>query len=354
MNGLMSQSSIVVAFSQLPDPRKPRNQLYSLEDLISTSILATLCTCDDYYEISEWTEANIEWLQSVGVCLMGAPSHDTYERFFRHLDPAHFQECFVQWTNLLREKLQIGTIALDGKTLCNSRDGEARPLHMVSAYATENNLILGQLKTNGKGGELEGMLKLLEMLDIKGAVITSDAAGCHKIIAEKVIEKKGDYVLALKGNQEKLHAEAENFFNQARQVSPEEAECVYWSIEEKTRGRHEIREVWTTDKIDWLPQKDDWTGLRSIVCVKRTRMEEGDQQEELRYFISSLAENAEHQGQIIRKHWGIENQLHWQLDVTYREDLSRVRKGNGAENLSVLRRTTMNILKNDKKSKASL
>ena len=354
MHSLMSESSIMIAFSKLPDPRRPRNQIYSLEDLVSTSILATLCRCDNYHEISEWTEWNLDWLNSLGICLGGTPSHDTYERFFKYLDSKYFQECFAEWAQLLQTKLQITSISIDGKTLRNSRDGDTRPLHMVSAFAEEASLILGQLTTGGKGGELDGIMRLLEILDIKGAVVTTDAAGCHKVVAEKIVSKKGDYLLALKGNQKNLYAEVVNFLDQARAVAPDEAGYEYWCAEEKSKGGIEKREVWTCDQLDWLPQKSQWPGLRSISCVKRTVSKKDKIRQELRYFISSLAADAKYHGQIIRGHWGIENKLHWQLDVTYREDLSRVRKGNGAENLSVLRRATMHILKQDTKSKSSM
>ena len=349
----MSETSIMIAFSILPDPRQIRNQLYTLEDIICTSILATICTCNDYYEISEWVDASLDWLQSIGLCLEGAPSHDTYERFFRHLDSKKFQECFIEWTQLLRGNLGK-TIAIDGKTLCNSHDGDSAPLHIVSAFATDNSLVLGQTRTDGKGGELAGIQRLLEILDIKDAVVTIDAGGCHKVVAKKIVENGGDYLICLKGNQEKLHAEVENFFSQAAQIEPVESGCVYACVEERAKGRFEKREIWTTDDIDWVPQKDQWRGLCSIACVKRTTLNGEKKTEETRHFISSMKANAEHQGQIIRGHWGIENNLHWQLDVTYREDLARVRKGNGAENLSVLRRATLNILRSDTKSKTSL
>ncbi|PWU15358.1 MAG: hypothetical protein C5B45_02685 [Chlamydiae bacterium] len=160
MATLMSESSIVIAFSKLTDPRKSRNRLYTLEDIICTAILAPLCRCEDYDEISDWSEGNLGWLQSLGLCIEGAPSHDTYERFFRHLDSCEFQKCFLTWTELLPGKLR-GTIAIDGKILCNSRDVEKNPLHWVSAFATEHSLVLGQVKTMGKGGELAGMQKLI-------------------------------------------------------------------------------------------------------------------------------------------------------------------------------------------------
>jgi len=349
----MSESSIVIAFLKLTDPRKLRNRLYTLEDIICTAILGILCRCEDYDEISDWTEGNLDWLQSLGLCLEGAPSHDTYERFFRHLDSREFQKCFLTWTELLRGRLK-GTIAIDGKTLCNSCDDGKNPLHLVSAFATEHSLVLGQVKTVGKGGELAGMQQLLDILDLQGSVITIDAGGCHKVIMEKIIEKKGDYVVCLKGNQGKLHDEAGNYFLQAMAMAPEESGCAYWKTEETAHGRIETREIWASDDIDWLPQKGDWAGLHSLVCVKRTTLEKGITKQQIRYFISSLQAEAEHQGKIIRGHWGIENRVHWQLDVTFREDYSRVRKDHGAENLSVLRRSTINILRNDEGSKISL
>jgi len=343
----------MVAFARLPDPRCIRNRLYALQDILCTAIMATICACNDYDEISDWTEAHLEWIQSLGLCPEGAPSHDTYKRFFRHLDSRCFQECFIQWVQLLKGYMGKA-IAIDGKTLCNSKDDGDHALHLVSAFATESSLVLGQLKTNGKGGELGGIQKLLEILDLKGAVVTVDAAGCHKVVAQKVIENKGDYVLAVKGNQGSLHAELKNFFLQAIDVAPGESGCGYWSVEERTRGRVEKREVWTCSNLEWLPQLKDWAGLCSILAVKRTATKGEKVTIKTRYFISSLAAEAEHQGQIVRGHWGVENKLHWQLDVTFREDLSRVRKGNGAENLSVLRRSALNILRGDTESKKSL
>lgn len=346
-------SSIMTYFSVLPDSRKPRNQIYSLYDLISTAILATLCSVDDYYGISLWTEDNLEWLQSVGICENGAPSHDTYERFFKYLDPKAFESSFIKWTQSIAQSFG-GIIAIDGKTLCSSGSVETNPIHMVSAFAVENSLILGQLKCSGKGKEIETIQMLLNILDIKGATITIDAAGCQKVIVNQIREKKGDYLIALKGNQGSLHDEVTNFFEQALEIDPEKADCDYWCCEEKTRGRKEKREVWTTGNIEWIPMLEDWRDLRSIVCVRLTKIEKDKTTKEIRYYISSLLPNAERQGKGVRDHWGIENKVHWHLDVNYNEDKSRVRAGNGAENLSVLRRATLNVLKTDQKTKASI
>lgn len=350
---LIHSSSLMIYFSVLPDPRKPRNKFYSVFDLLSTTILATLCAADDYYSISLWTNTNLDWLQSVGICKKGAPSHDTYERFFKFLNPDAFRECFMRWTQTMA-RLFGEVIAIDGKTLCNSGDDSQDPIHMVSAFAAENSLVLGQLKCKNKGHELETIQRLLKILDIKGAVVTIDAAGCHKVIVEQIREQDGDYLIALKGNQGTLHSEVINYFDQALQVEPEDAGCDHWRNEETSRGRHEIREVWATEQLDWLPQKGDWRDLKSIVCVRLTKTVRGKTTQETRYYISSLKSDAKRLGKAIRSHWRVENNLHWHLDVTYREDLSRVRRGNGAENLSTVRRATLNLLKEDKETKVGM
>lgn len=349
----IQSSSLMIHFSVLPDPRKPRNQFYTVYDLVSTAILATLCSADDYYSISLWTVTHLDWLQSVGICKEGAPSHDTYERFFKFLNPDAFRECFMSWTQTMT-RLFGGVIAIDGKTLCNSGDDSQDPIHMVSAFAAENSLILGQLKCKNKGQELETIQRLLKILDIKGAIVTIDAAGCHKVVIEQIRDQGGDYLIALKGNQGNLHAEAINYFEQALLIMPEEAGCDYWRCEETSRGRHEIREVWAIGDLNWLPQKDHWRDLKSITRLHLRKEVRGKTTQETRYYISSLKADAEKLGKAARSHWSVENNLHWQLDVTYREDLSRVRKGNGAENLSVVRRATLNLLKEDKVTKVGM
>jgi predicted transposase YbfD/YdcC len=249
-----------------------------------------------------------------------------------------------------------GVIALDGKTLCNSSDTAegAKAIHIVSAFSAENDIVLGQLATEAKSNEITAFPLLIEMLDLKGAIVTIDAAGCQKEIAEKIRDKGGDYVLALKGNQGKLHDEAENFFKQALAVELQESGCDYYKSEEYSRGRLELREVWTIDDLEWLPQKEEWKDLRSLICLRSTRTQTGVTTVEMRYYISSLPSEAFKLAYAIRSHWGIENKLHWQLDVAYREDACKICKDHGAENFSVIRRATLNILKGDKKTKAGI
>lgn len=349
----LRETSIMLSFSVLPDPRNSRNQIYSLLDIITVTVLAVLCGADDWVEVSFWGEANESWLQERGLCVDGIPSHDTFSRFFRFVDPEAFERCFINWTQRIA-KVVGGVIALDGKTICNSGCGEEKAIHIVSAFSVENDLVLGQLATEAKSNEITTFPLLIELLDLKDAIVTIDAAGCQKEIAGKICEKGGDYVLALKRNQGNLHAEAENFFNQALQVTPEEAGCDHYVNEEKSRGRHEIREVWVTNELEWLPQREDWQGLKSFVCLRSTRIIKEKKTVEFRYYISSLSGDAWKIGRAIRSHWSVENKLHWQLDISYGEDDCKVRKDNGAENFSVIRRATLNLLKADKKTKAGI
>ena len=354
----IEESQLMNFFSVLPDPRKLRNQRYPVSDLISTAILAVLCGYEDWEDVSLWTHAQLPWLQSLGICLAGAPSHDTYNRFFRYLDPHVMQTCFIQWTQSLVGKIR-GVVAIDGKTLRGSREASSNldAIHMVSAFAAENELILGQLKTFGKGKELEGIKLILQLLDLEGTTVTIDAGGCHKEVAALIRHRQADYILGLKGNQGMLLAEAENFFTQVTAMEQaeweKECQCDYFVSEEKSRNRQEKREIWTTSNLEWLPQQGDWKDLKSICCVRSTRVLNQQSTTELRYYISSRESNAESLGKGIRSHWSIENKLHHVLDVAYEEDKCRMRKDHGAENLSVIRRAVQNMIKIDKTRKLS-
>ena len=349
----LNETSIMLSFSVLPDPRKNRNQVYSLFDIITVSILSVLCGADDWMEVSLWGESNLTWLQDRGLCLNGIPSHDTFTRFFRFVDAPSFEKCFINWTQRI-SKVVGGVIALDGKTICNSGCGDEKAIHLVSAFSAENNIVLGQIATEAKSNEITAFPSLIQLLDLNKAIVTIDAAGCQKDVASKILDQGGDYVLALKGNQGSLHAEVRNFFDQATLVQYEEADCDYYVNEEKSRGRIEKREVWVTECLDWLPQKEGWKDLTSIACLKSTRETKGKETVEYRYYISSLEADAWKIGHAIRSHWSVENKLHWQLDVSYGEDGCKIRKDNGAENFSVIRRVTLNLLKADKKTKAGI
>ena len=346
----IEESHFMQFFSVLPDPRKLRNQLYPISDIVSTAILSILCGYEDWEDVSLWAQENLTWLQPLGICIEGAPSHDTYNRFFRFLDPIVMEKSFIQWTQSLVGKIR-GIVAIDGKTLRGSGEvtSDLDAIHMVSAFAAENEIILGQLKTAGKGKELEGIKLILQLLDLEGTIVTIDAGGCHKEIAELIRSKKADYIFGLKGNQGTLLAETENFFTQVLSMSQEEwskeCQCDYFVTEERSRNRQEKREVWSTGDLEWLPQRTLWKDLRSITCVRSTRVINTQSSTELRYYISSKEAHAESLGKGIRSHWGVENKVHHVLDVAYEEDKCRVRKDHGAENLSVMRRATQNMLK---------
>ena len=348
-------NSIFEAFQDLPDPRKNRNRFYSLFDIVTISILGILCGADDWVAINLWASCNLSWLQECKICVNGVPSHDTLGRFFRYVSSEAFEKSFVCWTQRIAGAIK-GVIAIDGKTLKGSADiaRNGKAIHIVSAFAAENGLILGQLATDTKSNEITAIPILLKMLSIKGTTVTIDAAGCQKNIAKIIHDLGGDYILALKGNQGNLHAEAKNFFTQAFQVSPEEADCEYYETTEKSRGRLEKREIWSTSKLDWLPQVDEWDNLNTLICVKSTRKIKEKTSGEMRYYISSLIASAKEIGCAARSHWGVENRVHWQLDVSYGEDRSKVRKDNGPENLSVLKRCTLNLLKADTRTKAGI
>ncbi len=352
---LAADSPIFKIFGELDDPRSSRNQLYPLIDILAVALIGILCAGNDWVSIERWTKYNEAWFRSVGLCLNGVPSHDTLGRFFRLVDPKAFELCFRTWTQAIAEKIQ-GVIAIDGKTIRNSGDSfmELKPLHIVSAFAAENDIILGQLRTEAKSNEITAIPELLDTFGLKGCTVTIDAMGCQKGIAAKIVEKGGDYVLGLKGNHEFLRDEADNFFGQALEVSPEESGCTYSSSVEKNHGRIETREVWATDALEWLPMLKDWPSLRSLVCVKSTRKVKSIATTELRFYISSLPAQAERLGQVIRLHWAVENKLHWHLDVTFNEDKSKIRSQNGPENFSLLKRCVLNLIKADTTKKDSV
>ena len=352
---LAADAPLLQAFASLPDPRNSRNQIYPLIDIIAVAIIGILCSANDWVAVARWANAYQEWFQSVGLCHNGVPSHDTIGRFFRLVDPKAFEHCFALWMHTIVEKIQ-GVIAVDGKTICNSGDTftGAKPTHLVTAFSAENDIILGQLRTAEKSNEITAIPQLLQLFKLKGCIVTTDAMGCQTAIAEKIREQGGDYVLGLKGNQGTLHAEAVNFFEQALDVGAEEASCSYAKTIEKDHGRIEEREIWVTSDLEWLEGMGEWKGLQSLVCVQATRHEKGKTTCEKRYYISSLASTADRMGQIIRQHWSIENKLHWHLDVSFNEDKSKIRAGNGAENFSLLKRCVLNLVKTDTTEKASV
>jgi predicted transposase YbfD/YdcC len=343
-------ATIIVQFADLEDPRR-YNRWHLLHDIIVIAICAAVAGADDWVEVETFGQAKEDWLRGFLELPHGIPSHDTFGRVFAALDPEQFRECFIRWTQTASEKSQGEIVPIDGKKLRRSHDKTLgkNAIHMVSAWAAENNLVLGQIKVDDKSNEITAIPQLLDLLEISGCIITIDAMGCQREIAKKIRAKDADYVLALKGNQGTLFDDAQRLFDQARETDFENCDC--YRTEEQGHGRSEIRECWSLSDPDCLSSIQnlaDWQDLQTVIMVRSERCLGGKQSQETRYYISSLEGDAKQSLRAVRGHWGIENKLHWVLDIAFREDDSRIRKGNGAQNFAVLRHIALNLLKQEK------
>jgi predicted transposase YbfD/YdcC len=343
-----------VYFAELEDPRVDRTKLHRLLDIIAIALLGVLCGADAWTEIEAFGLAKEVWLRQFLDLPNGIPSHDTFGRVFAALDPVQFERSFERWVAALEVRTAGRLISLDGKTLRRSHNrtnGQA-PLHLVSAWAGANRLVLAQVAVDTKSNEITALPVLLEALDLRDSVVTIDAMGCQTDLAARIVAGGGDYVLALKGNQGDLHQGVQDAFALATTdgyagVTHDWAETV-----EKGHGRIETRRVTTISESDWLAHLNPegaWTGLRSMVQVYSRRDLQGQVSEEHRYYISSLPGDAERISAAVRGHWAIENSEHWVLDMAFREDESRVRRA--AQNLAVLRRLALNLLRQDRSTK---
>jgi predicted transposase YbfD/YdcC len=335
-------------FSLLPDPRAS-NARHRLVDLLVIALCGILCDADGWDDLEQFAQAKASWFASFMDLRHGVPSADTFRRVISRLDPDAFELAFMNWMRAVVEHSRGQLLAIDGKSIRRSFEqgwDKSGMAHLVSVFAAANGQTLGQLKTAGKGQELQAIAQLLGLMDLRGATVTIDAIGCQKTVARQIIDAGGDYVLAVKDNQPTLHrrirAEMDDMIrNRFKGVWHDRHEQV-----DAGHGRIETRRVWVTDDLGWLQQARHWPGLKSVVCVQAQRQVIGqDQSVERRYFISSLPADAEALAAAIRGHWGIENRLHHVLDVSFHEDDSRVRRGHGAENLSRLRRMALNLLR---------
>ncbi len=337
-------------FDGVTDPRVERTKLHSLRDIIGLTICAVVSGCNDWEEIQIYGERKQAFLKQFLSLPNGIPSHDTLNRVFSMLKPEELRNCFINWVQSIARLTDGRVVSIDGKRMCNSgTDGKKGFVHMVSAWCNSNGMVLGQKKTDEKSNEITAIPALLELLVLKGAIVTLDAMGCQTDIAARIVAREADYVLAVKENQAHLLDDIKEAFQQTPQASRS-------TTTEKSHGRIEKRTCKVIEDTQWICKQGQWKHLQSLVCIEseRTLLPTGVRQTEQRFYISSLSAEASRFNNIIRQHWTIENTLHWSLDVTFREDMSTKQAGNAAENFSLITKIALNLLKNNTMKKTSL
>ena len=361
----LAQASLIAHFCQVPDPRIERRKFHDLVEVLVIGICTLLCGGETFNDMEDFGDAKQEWFKTFLKLTNGIPSHDTFNRVFAAIDPQQFLECFLRWTQSVRQTVPQEIVAIDGKALRRASNKKQSVKYVVSAWAESNSLVLGQLKVADKSNEITAVPKLLRVLELSGCIVTIDAMGCQKKIAREIIEADADYVLALKGNHEKVHEEVKSFLDDAlaQQQAPRpatakvpSAAATLESFEavEKDHGRFEIRRYYQSAELDWFADRPKWEGLKSLGMVESVREVDGQTSVERRYFLSSLPLGVQTFARAVRSHWGVENKLHWVMDVCFREDQSRARAGYAAENLATLRRLALNLLKRDQTKKRGI
>ena len=341
---MTNTNSPIDFFSSISDPRVERTQKHSLDSILFISLCAVICGAEGWNEIEDYGNAKIDWFEKFLHLPNGIPSHDTFNRVISMLDPKELNDSFVAWTKSIAELTDGEVVAIDGKCMRGSSDdGTGTYTHLVSAWASANNLLLAQEKVAGKSNEITAIPRLLRILELKNCIVTIDAMGCQKEIAKTVIERGADYILALKGNQTEMLDRVSGSFTYIKPSSEH-------TMEGQAHGREETRTCSVITDLDNIIDKDRWVGLKSIVRIEsRVRdVKSGQIHKETRYYLSSLEADAQYINYSIRTHWSVENQLHWTLDVAFGDDASRKQKDNAAQNFSLLNRIGLNIIKNAK------
>ena len=354
--GVLANTSFLGHFSELPDPRLDRQKYHGLSDILFIAVCAVICGATSFVDMEDFGNAKIDWFSERLDLPNGIPSHDTFGRVFSLIDPDAFRNCFINWTQAISETVGGDIIAFDGKTLRHSFDTATgmSAIHVMNAWSNANDFCVGQMKVDGKSNEITAMPALMKLMDIKGSVVTTDALNCQKEIAEQIVDSGGDYVLALKGNHQLLYEDTKLFFEDATRDGFEVA-YGFRETDDWDHGRVEKRKYWSVgvDQLDFLRNKEEWKGLRSIACVKSTRRTREGESVEMRYFISSL-DNITRIARSIRHHWNVENKLHWVMDVDFEEDACRVRTDHAPENFALLRQIAHNLIKKESSKKVSV
>lgn len=335
-------------FASLEDPRIERNKLHLLPDILFLVVSAVCSGAKGWESIEDFGHSKLDWLQRFVPLANGIPSHDCIEYVMTRLSPVRFRECFISWTQAVKQESE-DVIAIDGKTARGSRDrvNGGKALHMVSAWACDNRLVLAQEATDEKSNEITAIPKLLKLLELKGCIVTLDAMGCQRDIAKQIHQQQGDYIMGLKGNQSTLQDAVADYFATAKTHQFRSVPHDYTEETDKDHGRLDSRRYWITEDLSTLPRPERWAGLRSIGMVERECTQGDKVTVEQRLFISSIPADAKRFAKAVRGHWGIENVLHWRLDVTLSEDASRIRKGNGPAMMTCIRHLCVNLFERE-------
>ncbi|MCF2150813.1 ISAs1 family transposase [Desmonostoc muscorum LEGE 12446] len=354
---LKPKITIADHFLEIQDPRIDRTKRHNLIDIMTIAICAVICGADGWVAVETYGCAKYEWLKTFLELPNGIPSHDTFARVFAQINPQQFESCFINWMKSITKMTNGEVVAIDGKTLRGSYDksSEQSAIQIVSAWATTSKLVLGQVKVDKKSNEITAIPELLKVLDLSGCIVTIDAIGCQKEIVRVITEQDADYVITLKKNQGNLYDEVEKLFQSGISTDFEGIEHSTYKTEEKGHSRHEIRHYVMLSQIQSRLNPDSvWSKFNSVGMVESVRSLEGKTTVETRYFISSLEDNAQQFGNSIRSHWGVENSLHWVLDVALKEDDCRIRKDNAPENFAILRHIAVNLLGQEKRVKRGI
>ena len=357
--------SLVEHFKSVSDPRMNRTRDHDLIDILIISVCTLLCGGETFNDMEDFGYAKEEWFRTFLTLRNGIPTHDTFNRVFAALDPKEFLGAFLEWTQSVRQAVPQEIVAVDGKALRRALNGGESMKYIVSAWAEGNGLVLGQLKVEDKSNEITAVPQLLRVLELSGCIVTVDAMGCQKKIAREIVESDADYVLALKGNQETVHEEVKTFLDatlkevqtpraRGAKLSRAAANLATCQTVEKDHGRLETRRYYQSTELGWFADLAKWEKLTSVGMVESIREVKGKETIERRYFLSSLPLGVETFAKAVRGHWGVENKLHWVLDVQFREDQSRARAGYAAENLATLRRLALNMLKRETTKKRGI